>query len=219
MSQGPHDGKVSEVIAIDAVLQGPDQPFLDLWTVRQKRPTHNSVADLCHIWQVCFMANALLLEQPLVVHTRPAIDLNDEQLFDFCGVNRDLRIERSADGDILIMVPEGGSSAYGGSDMLITLGIWARQDGRGRALGSSAGFVLPNRAMRSPDVSWVRNERLEKLTHEQWQKFLPLCPDFVLELRSPSDSLPVLQAKMDEYRENGAELGWLLDPSTKRVYV
>jgi Uma2 family endonuclease len=80
-------------------------------------------------------------------------------------------------------------------------------------------FLRPNGAMRSPDVAWVRNERLESLSDEQWQKFLPLCPDFVLELRSPSDSLYRLQKKMEEYRENGAQLGWLLDPRGKRVHV
>lgn len=177
------------------------------------------VADVEDIWQVVYMANAVLLEQPLVVHTRPAIDLNDEQLFDFCRVNRDLRIERSAEGDILIMVPEGASSGYGGSRLNTVFDLWAQRDGAGRVFGSSTGFVLPNRAMRAPDIAWVRNERLDKLTDEQWQKFPPLCPDFVLELRSPSDSLPALQAKMEEYCENGAQLGWLLDPASKRVYV
>jgi len=84
---------------------------------------------------------------------------------------------------------------------------------------SSTGFKLPNRAMRSPDVSWVRNERLEAFSDEEWEKFLPLCPDFVLELRSPSDPLQVVQKKMEEYMRNGARLGWLLDPARKQVHL
>lgn len=165
------------------------------------------------------MAHASLLEQPVVVHTRPAIEMDDEQFFQFCQVNCDLQIERSADGDILIMAPEGGSSGYGSSELVVALGVWARQDHTGRVFGPSTGFNLPNGATRSPDVSWVRNERLDRLTDEQWQRFLPLCPDFVLELRSPSDSMHTLQEKMEEYCNNGAQLGWLLDPVGKRVCV
>ena len=92
------------------------------------------------------------------------------------------------------------------------------RDGSGQVFGSSTGFNLPNGATRSPDVAWVRNERLDALTDEQWQRFLPLCPDFVLELRSPSDSMGALHKKMEEYRENGARLGWLLDPASKQVH-
>ncbi len=97
--------------------------------------------------------------------------------------------------------------------------LWTRQDNTGAAFDSSGGFVLPNGAMRSPDASWVRGERLAALTAEQKRKFLPLCPDFVIELRSPSDSLATLQAKMREYMENGARLGWLLDPESRLVHV
>jgi len=92
-------------------------------------------------------------------------------------------------------------------------------DGTGQVFGSSTGFNLPNGATRSPDVAWVRNERLDALTDEQWHKFLPLCPDFVLELRSPSDLMRALHKKMEEYRENGAQLGWLLDPASKQVHI
>ena len=117
------------------------------------------------------------------------------------------------------MAPEGGSSGRGGSRLAALLDRWAEQDGTGQVFGSSTGFHLPNGATRSPDVAWVRNERLEALTDEEWKKFLPLCPDFVLELRSPSDSMHKLHEKMEEYRDNGAELGWLLDPLSKQVHV
>src|SRR6184192_2064785 len=165
------------------------------------------------------MAYAPLLEEPVVVHTRPAIEMDDEQFFQFCQLNRDLQIERSAEGDILIMTPEGGSSGIGSGRLTATFVVWAERDGTGEAFGSSTGFILPNGATRSPDVAWVRNERLEDLTDEQWQRFLPLCPDFVLELSSPSDSMGALHKKKEEYRENGAQLGWLLDPTSKQVHI
>ena len=170
---------------------------------------------------VSYMAqHASLIEQePLVVHTRPVIDMDEKQFFQFCQLNRDLQIERTSEGDILIMAPEAGSSGRGSSKLNAVFEQWAERDGAGQVFGSSTGFTLPNGAMRFPDVAWVRNERLDALTEEEWQKFLPLCPDFVLELRSPSDGMGALQKKMEEYRENGAQLGWLLDPVSKRVHV
>src|SRR6266516_3216774 len=161
----------------------------------------------------------LIGQEPLIIHTRPVIDMDDEQFFQFCQLNRDLRIERTAEGDIIIMAPEAGSSGRGGSELVFLFEQWARRDGTGQVFGSSTGFNLPNGATRSPDVAWVRNERLDALTEEEWQRFLPLCPDFVLELRSPSDRMTILQKKMEEYRDNGAQLGWLLDPVNKRVHV
>jgi len=165
------------------------------------------------------MAYAPLLEEPLVVHTRPAIEMDDEQFFQFCQLNRDLQIERSAEGDILIMTPEAGSSGRGSMRVGALFDQWADRDGTGQVFGSSTGFMLPNGAVRSPDVAWVRNERIEALADQEWHRFLPLCPDFVLELRSPSDSVRRLRKKMEEYRDNGAQLGWLLDPAARRVEV
>ena len=162
------------------------------------------------------MVHASLLEQPVVVHTRPAVVMDDERFFQFCQLNRDLQIERTADGDILIMAPEAGSSGHGSARLVALLDRWAAT---GRVFGPSTGFILPNGAVRAPDAAWVRKQRLETLTDEQWQKFLPLCPDFVLELRSPSDGLAALQQKMEEYLANGAQLGWLLDPIAKCVHV
>jgi len=165
------------------------------------------------------MAHALTLEQPVLVHTRPVLDLDDEQFYHFCRLNPDLQIERTFHGDILIRAPEGGSSGLGSGKLTMIFGLWAENDGRGRVFGSSTGFKLPNGAIRSPDVAWILNDRLELLSEAEWDRFLPLCPDFVLELRSPSDALVPLQQKMEEYRDNGARLGWLLDPASKRVHV
>jgi Uma2 family endonuclease len=163
--------------------------------------------------------HALMLEQPLVVYTRPAFEMDDEQFFQFCQLNRDLQIERSAEGDILIMAPEAGSRGRGGSQLVLLFGQWAERDGTGQVFGPSTGFTLSNGAVRSPDVAWVRNERLDALTEEEWTRFLPLCPDFALELRSPSDSMRNLKDKMEEYRQNSARLGWLLDPVSRQVHV
>ncbi|MBI4639759.1 MAG: Uma2 family endonuclease [Candidatus Tectomicrobia bacterium] len=156
---------------------------------------------------------------PLIVHLQPVINLTDDQFFEFCQINRDLRIERTAQGELLIMPPAGGETGGRNSELNLQLRMWAKRDSTGVAFDSSTGFTLPNRAMRSPDAAWVKRSRLAMLTREQKKKFLPLCPDFVIELRSPSDTLRTLHAKMREYMENGAQLGWLIDPEGKQVYI
>ncbi len=156
---------------------------------------------------------------PMVLHTRPALEMDEEQFFEFCRINQDWRIERTAEGDLEIMPPTGGETSNRNADLTMQVGIWTRRDGTGVAFDSNGGFILPNGAMRSPDASWVRRGRLTNLTVEQKQRFLPLCPDFVIELRSPSDPLPPLEAKMREYLENGARLGWLLDPEERKAHV
>jgi Uma2 family endonuclease len=155
----------------------------------------------------------------LTINLRPIIDMTDDQFLLFCHINHNLRIERSATGEIIIMAPVGGESGSRNLRLAIRVGLWAEQDGSGVAFDSSTGFRLPNGAIRAPDASWVRRTRLATLTSEQKRKFLPLCPDFVAELRSPSDSLDELQQKMVEYIANGAQLGWLLDPTDRSVYV
>jgi Uma2 family endonuclease len=156
---------------------------------------------------------------PLLVHLRPAVDMTEEQFFEFCQINRDLRIERSADGDLIIMAPAGARSGARNAEITLQLVQWAKQDGRGVAFDSSAGFRLPNGAVRGPDAAWVDRSRLDVLDDETKDRFLPLCPDFVIELRSPSDALKTVQEKMEEYRANGARLGWLIDPVTRRARV
>lgn len=156
---------------------------------------------------------------PLIFHLSPVLELTEDQFFDLAQLNRDLRIERSAQGELIIMPPTGEETGKRNTEITIQLGLWARQNRTGTSFDSSTGFTLPNGAVRSPDASWVEKTRLEALTDEQRRKFLPLCPDFVAELRSPTDSLNVLRDKMQEYLDNGARLGWLIDPEQKRVYV
>ncbi len=155
----------------------------------------------------------------LLVQMAPAVSMTDEQFFRFCAQNRDLRIERTANGQILIMAPAGGATGARNSDITMQLTRWAKEDGTGVAFDSSARFNLPNKASRAPDAAWVRRERLAELTPEEKEKFLPLCPDFVIELRSPSDRLHAVRDKMQEYMENGARLGWLIDPVERQVFV
>jgi Uma2 family endonuclease len=157
--------------------------------------------------------------QPLILDTRPVFEMSDESFFDFCQANREWRIERNAKGEILVMPPAGGETSRGNAILTTALTNWAGQEGTGIAFDSSGGFQLPNRAVRSPDAAWVKKSRLAALTPEQKKRFLPLCPDFVIELRSPSDPLQTLQDKMQEYVDNGAVLGWLLDAPNRRVSI
>jgi Uma2 family endonuclease len=154
---------------------------------------------------------------PMVLRTR--LEMDEEQFFEFCRINRGWRIERTAEGDLEITPPTGAETSSRNFNLVLQLGAWAeRSDGIG--FDSNGSFMLPNGATRSPDASWMRRGRLANLTVEQKQKFLPLCPDIVIELRSPSDPLPPLETKMREYMENGARrLGWLLDPEERRVYI
>ncbi|MBD2530549.1 Uma2 family endonuclease [Nostoc flagelliforme FACHB-838] len=147
------------------------------------------------------------------------IDLTDDQFFQMCQKNRDYRFERTASGELLIMPPTGSDAGNRNFDMVVELGIWNKQTKLGKGFDSSSGFTLPNGAERSPDVSWVKIERWNALTPEQQEKFAPICPDFVVELRSRTDSLKELQEKMQEYIENGAQLGWLIDRKNKRVEI
>jgi Uma2 family endonuclease len=148
------------------------------------------------------------------------LDLTDDQFFEFCVLNRKLlRIERTAEGEILIMSPTGGRGSNQNLWITMQLALWAESDGTGVAFDSNGGFTLPNNAMRSPDAAWVDRRRLAPLTAEEKGKFLPLCPDFVVELRSPSDRLADLKQKMEEYISNGALLGWLIEPFERQVFV
>lgn len=147
------------------------------------------------------------------------IDLTDEQFFQMCQKNRDYRFERTASGELLIMPPTGSDTGNRNFDIVVELGIWNKQPKLGKGFDSSTGFTLPNGAERSPDASWVKIERWNALTPEQQEKFAPICPDFVVELRSRSDSLKELQEKMPEYIENGAQLGWLIDRKNKQVEI
>ena len=158
--------------------------------------------------------------RPLVVQLGPLQRaMTEDEFFAFCQANPELRIERTSDGEIIIMPPTGGESGRRNALAIARLTDWAMTDGTGVAFDSSTGFVLPNGAERSPDLAWVRRERWEALTQAERERFPPLCPDFVGEIRSPADRLPVLHAKLREYINNGARLGWLIDPVERKVYV
>jgi Uma2 family endonuclease len=158
--------------------------------------------------------------QTIILDFNPVLrKISEDDFFAFCQANRDLRIERTKEGELILMPPTGGET--GGTNFELT-GIfrnWVKTDGSGRGFDSSTGFTLPNGAKRSPDLAWIKLERWDALSDEDRAKFPPLCPDFVVELRSRTDSIDNLKAKMDEYIENGADLGWLIDPVEKKVYI
>ena len=148
-----------------------------------------------------------------------SVGLTDEQFYQLCQDNEDLRLELTAGGELIIMAPTGGTTGSRNADITSQLTNWAKKDGTGLSFDSSTMFILPNGAKRSPDASWVRRETWDALSEEDRDKFVPLCPDFVLELRSRTDSLPFLREKMDEYIAIGAQLGLLIDPRSKQVHV
>ena len=156
---------------------------------------------------------------PIVLKLSPLIELTDRQFAEFCSLNRDLHIERTATGELEIMAPAFSETGNRHSKIAYQLEGWTRRDGSGMAFAPPAGFTLPNDAIREPDASWISQSRLEALTPEQRSGFFHICPDFVVELRSDTDRLSALQAKMQEYMDNGARLGWLIDPRNKRVYA
>lgn len=148
-----------------------------------------------------------------------AIKLTEELFMQLCQENPELRLELTAQQELVIMPPTGSESGWRSGEVFLSLGTWAKKDGTGLSFDSSTGFTLPSGAIRSPDASWVRRERWNALTKDQRERFAPLCPDFVVELRSPTDRLSDLQEKMQEYIANGACLGWLIDSLDKRVYI
>jgi len=152
--------------------------------------------------------------EAITLHVPTTVTLTDEQFYQLCMANEEHRMELTATGDLIIMPPTGGESGIRNSDLNADLVIWNRQTRLGYVFDSSTIFKLPNGAKRSPDVSWVIRERWEGLSPDDRRRFPPLCPDFVIELRSETDSLPPLQRKMEEYLANGLRLGWLLDPQT-----
>lgn len=152
--------------------------------------------------------------------TKSGRKMSDQEFERFCQQNPEMQVEQTARGEIVVMPPTGGTTGNRNFSLIFEFGKWqSKNPKKGLAFDSSTIFVLPNGAKRSPDLSWVKIERWKALTKEQQDKFPPLCPDFVVELRSKSDSLKVLGAKMREYIENGATLGWLIDPTKRKVHV
>ena len=156
---------------------------------------------------------------PIALRLPSAWRLTDALVEELCGLNPDIRLEINAEGELELMPPAMPVSGKRNADITADLTLWARIDGRGVAFDSSAGFTLPNRALRSPDASWILKSRLAELTDDQKRGFARICPDFVIELRSESDRLVALQRKMEEYIANGTRLGWLIDPRNRRVYI
>lgn len=158
-------------------------------------------------------------QMPMTVNFPFIVQMTTEQFYEFCLANRDLRIERTAIGEVVIMAPAFSDTGNRNFKVALQLGIWAEKDGTGESFDSSAGFTLPNGATRSPDASWIRLERWNALTERQKASFAPICPDFVIELNSASDRLSTLQSKMQEYIDNGAILGLLIDRKAKTVHL
>ena len=157
--------------------------------------------------------------ETLTLNVPPTVGLTDEQFYQLCVANKEWRLELTAEGELIIMPPTGGESGIRNADLTTDLNLWNRQTRLGKVFDSSTEFRLPSGSKRSPDVSWVIQARWEALSPEQRKRFPPLSPDFVIELRSETDSLEELRSKMREYRDNGVRLGWLIDPQTPLVEI
>ena len=166
------------------------------------------------------MNNLSTLDNGLVVDFSPlATKVSDDEFAELCRLNPELQFERTSEGELVVMSPTGGKTGRRNLKLTVAFGLWAEKDGTGQSFDSSTLFSLPNRARRSPDLSWVRNHRWNALSAAEQEEFPPLCPDFVVELRSKSDSFKSLNRKMQEYMENGAQLGWLIDPFQRKVHI
>ncbi|MEM1242666.1 MAG: Uma2 family endonuclease [Cyanobacteria bacterium P01_H01_bin.26] len=168
------------------------------------------------------MTTTLLIQtesSPLTVSLPAVAPMTRDEFYTFCQANRDLRIERTAAGDVVIMPPAFSDTGNRNFTLAVRLGVWAEQDGTGLGFDSSSGFTLPNGATRSPGAAWIKADRWNALTEEEEASFAPICPDFVIELRSASDALSGLQAKLQEYMDNGVSLGWLIDRKNRTVHI
>jgi Uma2 family endonuclease len=160
----------------------------------------------------------MITSEPIILSFKN-VTLTNEQFYQLCQDNENWQLERTVKGELVIMPPVGGVSGNRESDLNADLVIWNRQTQLGKVFSSSTIFRLPNGGDRSPDVAWVAKERWELLTAEEQEKFPPICPDFVMELRSRTDSLTQLQAKMQEYLNSGLRLGWLINPQEQQVEI
>jgi len=159
------------------------------------------------------------MQTAMPIFIPPTLRCTEEQFRELVKFNPDLRWELTAQGEVIVMAPTGSETGNYNFELNTDLGTWNRQQKMGKAFDSSAGFRLPNGAIRSPDLAWIAQERWEQLSPEQRRQFAPICPDFVLELVSPSDDLATVQAKMQEYLENGCRLAWLVNPETRSVTI
>ena len=155
----------------------------------------------------------------LTVDFHSILTITDEQFYQLCLQNPEIKFERTVDRELIIMSPTGGGTGKRNSEILIELGIWNRQQKLGVIFDSSTGFILPNGSIRSPDVAWIPNYKWEQISLQEQEKFISLCPDFIVELRFQSDRLKLLQEKMVEYTENGTRLGWLINRKDRTVEI
>lgn len=174
------------------------------------------------------MSAVLIENSPATYEFSPVIELDfgkllkkpdDDEFFEFCQRNKSMRIEMDKNGEITIMAPTGSETGKRNFELTVKFGIWVERDGTGVGFDSSTGFRLPNGAKRSPDLSWMTLEKWNAIPAAKRKKFAPVCPDFVVELRSQTDSLRKLKNKMREYINNGASLGWLIDADERKIYV
>jgi Uma2 family endonuclease len=156
-------------------------------------------------------------KQPVRVALEDA--MSDDEFWDFCVANPDVRFERTAEGEIIIVPPAGMESDYQNLKVAASLDQWAMKDGRGKAFGPSLEFILPTGAAYSPDAAWVSHTKLAQLTKDQKRKFPPVCPEFIVEVMSPSDRLPAAKKKMQEWMRGGVELGWLIHADKQQIYI
>ena len=156
---------------------------------------------------------------PVKLTFNPEIRMSDDDYYEFCMANPDVRFERTEDGEIIIVPPAGIESDYQSLDVASQLNVWARRDGRGKAFGPSAEFILPTRAALSPDAAWVSNERLAKLSKKERRRFAPVSPEFIIEVMSPSDRLRTAKEKMTTWIRGGVELAWLIQPDERTIFV
>ncbi len=160
----------------------------------------------------------MMITEPIILNLKN-LALSDEQFYQLCQVNDQWRLEETGQGELIIMPPVGAITGNRESEFNADVVIWNRQTKLGKVFSSSTVFILPNGGKRSPDVAWIANERWDSLTLEEKEKFAPICPDFVIELRSRTDSLSQLQTKMQEYLNSGLKLGWLIDPQSQQVEI
>lgn len=160
-----------------------------------------------------------MIMNTLTLNIPPSVNLTDEQFYQLCVANQYWKLELTAKGELIIMPPTGGSTGNRNSELNLELGLWNRQQKLGIVFDSSTCFQLPNGAKLSPDAAWIPLIKWQTLTPEQQDKFPPLCPDFIVELRSPSDSLKDLREKMQDYINNGTRLGWLINRQNRQVEI
>jgi Uma2 family endonuclease len=160
-----------------------------------------------------------LTEIELPIRLLPENPMSDEEFMRFCAANEPMRVEREPNGEILVITPAGFTTSRMNQRIGRLLDEWAEADGRGVATGPDGGYTLPDGSMRAPDAAWVASARLKSLSDEEQARFPPICPDFIIELRSPSDRLPDLEAKMHQWIANGAQVAWLIDPQEKSVSI